>query len=155
MWASLANSRPSVTLLLKRASRSASKVLGCFGFHSHCCCCCRAFCKYLMILPLSCRHSHIISQKRDGRKDKEKTWVDLAQRLLLSSFVYNMCKEEKAEEKEGFCVFVVHAGLAALLKANLMICSFTFCSSRDLWKSTWDRQKNTMLGDSKSLSKDN
>lgn len=45
---------------------------------------------------------HTISQKHDGSKDKEKTWVDLAQSLLLSSFVYNMCKGEKAEEKEGF-----------------------------------------------------
>lgn len=85
-----------------------------------------------MILPFSCRHGDIISQKRDGSKDKEKTWVDLAQSLLLSSFVYNICKGKKTEEKEEFCVFVVHAGLTALLKANLMICSFTFCSSRDL-----------------------
>lgn len=147
MWTSLANSRPSVTLLLKRASCSASKVLGCFGFHDHCCCCCCwAFCKYLLIQPLSYRHSDTISQKRDGSKDKEKTWVDLVQSLLLSSFVYNMCKGEKAEEKEGFWVFVVHAGLVALLKANLMICSFTFCSSQDLWKSTWDRQKTRCKG---------
>lgn len=85
-----------------------------------------------MTWSLSYRHNDIISQKRDGSKDKEKTWVDLAQSLLLSSFVYNMCKGEKAEEKEGFCVFVVHTGLAALLKANLIICSFTFCSSQDL-----------------------
>lgn len=82
-----------------------------------------------MILPLSCRHGDIISQKCDGSKDKEKTLVDLAQSLLLSSFVYNMCKGEKAEEKGGFCVFAVHAGLTALLKANFIICSFTFCSS--------------------------
>lgn len=102
LWALLANSRPSVTLLLKRASCSASEVLGCFGFHGRCC---WAFCKYLMIQPLSYRHGDIISQKRDGSKDKEKTWVDLAQSLLLSSFVYNMWKGEKAEEKKGFCVF--------------------------------------------------
>lgn len=85
-----------------------------------------------MMQPLSYRHHDIIRQKCDGRKDKKKTWVDLAHSLLLSSFVYNMYEGEKAEENEGFCIFAVHAGLAALLKANLMICSFTFCSSQDL-----------------------
>lgn len=151
MWASPANSRPSVTLLLKRASPSASKVLGCFGLHSPCCCC-WAFCKYLRIQPLSYRHGNIISQKRDGSKDKEKTWAGLAQSLLLSSFVYDMCKGGKQRRRKDS----VHLWcIIALLKANLMICSFTLCSSRDLWKSTWDRQKNTVRGDSKSVSKDN
>lgn len=102
-----------------------------------------------MVRPLSYRHHDIIRQKRGGRKDKKKTWVDLAHSLLLSSFVYNMYKGEKAEENEGFFVFAVHAGLkmhAALLKANLMICSFTFCSSQYLGKSTWDRQKTQCEG---------
>lgn len=86
----------------------------------------------MMIQPLSYRHCDTIRQAHDGRKDKKKTWADLAHSLLLSSFVYNMYEGEKAEENEGFCVFAVHAGLSALLKANVVICSFTFCSSQDL-----------------------
>lgn len=80
----------------------------------------------LLLLPLSDKHPNIVSQKRDGRGDKKRAWVDLAHSLLLSSFVYSKYKGEKAEENEGPRVF------AALLKADLVIRTFTFCPSQDL-----------------------
>lgn len=58
--------------------------------------------------------------------------IDVAHSRLLSSFVYNMYKGEKAEENEGFYAVAVHTGLAALLLANLIICNVTFCSSQEL-----------------------